>query len=300
MTDIAHITAATAALVALAEHGISADIGELLAHGNPARGVAPGAIFKMIEAIDKALGREGNIRVEARKLLDACTSEYGWSTEARDDEPAGPDPDCQVTWGDLRRLHAALSNEAVEPLLEPADWRDDMLGYAYQFIGSLMELSSDPALTVVLDAFAEPGPNKIDGLPIPGTLSFSTTVPGVLTCAKCSFRLVKTTLNVVDGNAYANNDPDSCPNCHVPMWRVSWEQEAREAYAVVEKQVERAVAAEREVVRLREALALAVRHLEHQAAWIGKANTGERAGTYSFESLGEDMPGIKAGLEPSA
>lgn len=35
------------------------------------------------------------------------------------------------------------------------------------------------------------------------------------------------------------------------------------------------------------ALKLAVFHIEHMAAWIGKLNSG-----YSFESLGEDMPCI--------
>jgi hypothetical protein len=68
--------------------------------------------------------------------------------------------------------------------------------------------------------------------------------PGTLRCAKCDFRLVKTTLNVSDGNAYANNEPDQCPNCDVPMWRVTWEGEARDAYKVAESQMDRALAAE--------------------------------------------------------
>lgn len=37
--------AATVAMVALAEHGIEADIRELLTPGNPSREVSPGAIF---------------------------------------------------------------------------------------------------------------------------------------------------------------------------------------------------------------------------------------------------------------
>lgn len=37
------------------------------------------------------------------------------------------------------------------------------------------------------------------------------------------------------------------------------------------------------------ALRTAVRHIEHMAPWISKQNAG-----YSFESLGEDMPGIRA------
>lgn len=39
------------------------------------------------------------------------------------------------------------------------------------------------------------------------------------------------------------------------------------------------------------ALQAAERHIEHMAAWIGQQNAG-----YSFESLGEDMPGIRAAI----
>ena len=42
-----------------------------------------------------------------------------------------------------------------------------------------------------------------------------------------------------------------------------------------------------------EALKTAIRHIDHMAAWITKQNAG-----YSFESLGEDMPGIRAALAP--
>ena len=38
-------------------------------------------------------------------------------------------------------------------------------------------------------------------------------------------------------------------------------------------------------------LRTAVRHIEHMAAWIGKQSAG-----YSFESLGENMPGIRAAI----
>lgn len=40
-----------------------------------------------------------------------------------------------------------------------------------------------------------------------------------------------------------------------------------------------------------EALRCAIDHLEHMAAWLGRLNSG-----YSFEGLGEDMPGIMAAL----
>jgi hypothetical protein len=41
------------------------------------------------------------------------------------------------------------------------------------------------------------------------------------------------------------------------------------------------------------ALKLAIQHIDHMAAWIAKANSDYHVGVYSFESLGEDMPGIR-------
>jgi hypothetical protein len=45
------LTAATAALVTLAEKGIPTDIQELLVYGNPERGIAPGALSAAIKAV---------------------------------------------------------------------------------------------------------------------------------------------------------------------------------------------------------------------------------------------------------
>lgn len=48
-----------------------------------------------------------------------------------------------------------------------------------------------------------------------------------------------------------------------------------------------------------EALKLAIKHIEHMAAWITRTNAtspGDLIGSYSFEGLGEDLPGIKAAL----
>jgi hypothetical protein len=42
---------------------------------------------------------------------------------------------------------------------------------------------------------------------------------------------------------------------------------------------------------VREALRTAISHLEHMAVWITQQNAG-----YSFEALGEDMPGLRAAL----
>lgn len=46
--------------------------------------------------------------------------------------------------------------------------------------------------------------------------------------------------------------------------------------------------------RVRGALKTAVEHLEHMAAWISSGSEAHPG--YSFEALGEDMPGIKAAL----
>lgn len=54
MTDIElrdpDLDAATAAVVALAEHGVPVDIQELLVRGNPAIGVRPGALLAATKA----------------------------------------------------------------------------------------------------------------------------------------------------------------------------------------------------------------------------------------------------------
>ena len=69
--------------------------------------------------------------------------------------------------------------------------------------------------------------------------------PGVLRCAKCDFRLIKTKLTPT--GAFANEEPDSCPNCNVPMWRVTWKDEAHDAYKTAESQMDRALEAERKL-----------------------------------------------------
>jgi hypothetical protein len=85
--------------------------------------------------------------------------------------------------------------------------------------------------------------------------------PGVLRCAKCDFRLIKTTLT--PAGAFANEEPDSCPNCNVPMWRVTWQDEAHEAYRVAESQMERALGAEKKLAH--PLLAQSVDHVAGEA-----------------------------------
>lgn len=110
-------------------------------------------------------------------------------------------------------------------------------------------------------------------------------VPGVWCCAKCQFTLVQSNLNAADGSVTARDEPgDKCPNCDCPLWRVSWQQQAKEMGDRAEQEILRSKA-------LDEALKTAVRHIEHMSTWIGKQNAG-----YSFEGLGEDMPAIRSAL----
>lgn len=112
-------------------------------------------------------------------------------------------------------------------------------------------------------------------------------VPGTWCCPKCNFVLVQSNLNAADGTVTARDEPgDKCPNCDSPLWRVSWKDQAKELGARAEQEILRSH-------RLNEALALAISHIEHMAAWITRQNENTGYG-YSFEALGEDMPGIKA------
>lgn len=50
-------------------------------------------------------------------------------------------------------------------------------------------------------------------------------VPGHWCCAKCSFYLVQSNLNAFDGSISARDKPgEKCPNCDVPLWRVTERQ----------------------------------------------------------------------------
>lgn len=70
-------------------------------------------------------------------------------------------------------------------------------------------------------------------------------VPGKMLCAKCGFSLLRTTLNVANGNAYVgDNKTEPCPNGCGPLWPITWEQEAREGYKLCDGLFERAKAAE--------------------------------------------------------
>jgi hypothetical protein len=79
----------------------------------------------------------------------------------------------------------------------------------------------------------------------------SNIVPGVMHCAKCKFRLIRTNLYVNTGTAGAgDNKTEPCPNGCGPLWPVTWEQEAREGFQIQEQLLDRAVRAEALVIEL--------------------------------------------------
>lgn len=78
--------------------------------------------------------------------------------------------------------------------------------------------------------------------------------PGVLRCAKCGFRLVSSILHANTGSISPNDKTENCPNDGAPMWRISWEEDCREADRLWSEQYERAAAAEAALAQAREAL----------------------------------------------
>lgn len=64
--------------------------------------------------------------------------------------------------------------------------------------------------------------------------------PGLWRCAKCDFQLVQSNLNANTGTVTARDNPgDKCPNCDVPMWRVTWKDNALESQREAEAMFER-------------------------------------------------------------
>lgn len=70
-------------------------------------------------------------------------------------------------------------------------------------------------------------------------------VPGLWKCAKCNFNLVQANLHAHTGQVSARNEPgDKCPNCDVPLWRVTERQAGNDMADRAEEQMHRAVNAE--------------------------------------------------------
>lgn len=76
-------------------------------------------------------------------------------------------------------------------------------------------------------------------------------VPNMLRCAKCNFELERFTMNANTGAVgIGTNAPDRCPNGCGPLWRVTWEQEARYLGQRMNEWAERAIAAEKKLAAI--------------------------------------------------
>jgi rubrerythrin len=87
------------------------------------------------------------------------------------------------------------------------------------------ECGCDPAMNKVIEHYYECGLTLVKEDEVE-KLRSQVYVPGLWRCAKCSFHLSQANLNMHDGSVTSRNDPgDKCPNCNVPLWRVT-EREA--------------------------------------------------------------------------
>jgi hypothetical protein len=75
-------------------------------------------------------------------------------------------------------------------------------------------------------------------------------VPGLRKCAKCGFVLVTSNLHAHTGAVTANDKAGTCPNCNVPLWRVTERDAGNDMVDRATEQVARAVAAEKRVSEL--------------------------------------------------
>lgn len=99
---------------------------------------------------------------------------------------------------------------------------------------------------------ATPAPTRPDLLDTSGApaaaepaANASNLVPGQMHCARCKFQLTRTILYLGNGAVGAGDSKtERCPNGCGPLWPVTWEQAARDAWATCETLFERAKAAE--------------------------------------------------------
>lgn len=104
-------------------------------------------------------------------------------------------------------------------------------------------------------------------------------VPGLWRCAKCGFHLLQANLNAGDGSVTARDEPgDKCPNCHVPLWRVTEREAGNQMVDRCEEQIKwrKEVEAERDALLARnEELEGAARRIMPYLRWtIGPESPG--------------------------
>lgn len=79
----------------------------------------------------------------------------------------------------------------------------------------------------------------------------SNLVPGQMRCARCKFQLTRSVLYVSSGTVGAGDSKtEPCPNGCGPLWPVTWEEAALDAWATCDQMFERAKAAEEKLAAI--------------------------------------------------
>lgn len=178
------------------------------------------------------------------QLVPVTTGEtVKWLEEACrnwDNMPRLSDHDVQDVCAQLNAIiHHRLADLRTHPAVEP----DEGLVERDIMIGEFIAQWDDAADGVTMDADTAQDLarefKRMRGL---------IYCPGVLQCAKCGFRLTKTLLTPT--GAFADDKPDYCPNCNVPLWKTTWKDDAADAYKTAESQMDRSMEAEKALATL--------------------------------------------------
>lgn len=131
---------------------------------------------------------------------------------------------------------ATQAEEKASPLI---DLGRDGSEHHLQPAGSALPHEGSPSLAS--DAGTHPLPTDEPARPA----REPNLVPGQMRCARCKFQLTRSVLYMGSGTVGAGDSrSEPCPNGCGPLWPVTWEEAARDAWAAWEQMFERAKAAE--------------------------------------------------------
>lgn len=111
-----------------------------------------------------------------------------------------------------------------------------------------------PLVDILTDIVADLQEDRQQSLKVPA-LEKLVYIPGVFKCAKCSFVVVKSTMNMQSGTITANDKKgEKCPNDGAPLWRVTYKDQYAEMMEISERICDEKATLTAENERLREAL----------------------------------------------
>jgi len=71
-------------------------------------------------------------------------------------------------------------------------------------------------------------------------LEMQLYVPGAFRCAKCDFQQTSLSADACTGIVHPNRSASGpCPNCNVPMWPITWEEDAKNAWHYLNEEMKR-------------------------------------------------------------